>query len=443
MPENIIIMGAAGRDFHNFNTFFRNNPDYNVVAFTAAQIPNIDDRDYPAVLAGEKYPDGIPIHPEDELVELIKTHNVSQVFFCYSDLSYVELMNRASIVLSAGADFRLLGAENTMIRSKKPVLSICAVRTGAGKSPTTRKVSELLRERGLKVIVIRHPMPYGRLSEQIWQRFATYEDLDKHNCTIEEREEYEPHIDKGIIVYAGVDYGEVLNRAETEADVIVWDGGNNDLPFYKPDIHIVLTDPHRPGHEELYYPGEANLRMADYAIINKIKTADPGNIETLRANIKRIVPGAAIIEANSPITVEDPEEIKGKKVLVVEDGPTVTHGEMPYGAGYLAANEYGAAEIIDPRPFAKGSLVDTFEEYTHLEFVLPAMGYGEEQIEDLEATINACDCDLVLSGTPIDLGRLITPNKKLIRVRYSIEELGEPNLTTVVDEFIERFVTKK
>jgi len=410
-----------------------------VVAFTATQIPNIDDRLYPAILAGsEQYPGGIPIHPEGELGDLIKEHDVKQVIFGYSDISYQELMNKSSEVLAAGADFRLMCMANTMIKSAKPVISICAVRTGAGKSPTTRRVCQLLRDRGLKVIAVRHPMPYGDLTKQIWQRFESYEDLDKHDCTIEEREEYEPHIDMGIIVYAGVDYSEILKHAEAEADVIVWDGGNNDLPFYKPDLHIVITDPHRAGHEIMYHPGETNLRLADVAVINKIKTADPKNIEIVRSNIEKIAPKAVIIEANSPITVENQEEIKGKKVLVVEDGPTVTHGEMRYGAGFLAAKEYDAGEIIDPRPFAKGSLVETFKKYRHLESVLPAMGYGKKQISDLEATINASDCDLVISGTPIDLGRLIKPNKPLKRVRYSIQEQGKPDLADIIDEFLQK-----
>jgi predicted GTPase len=439
MVDNVIIMGAAGRDFHNFNTYFRNNPDYNVVAFTATQIPNIHGRMYPAVLAGEEqYPDGISIHPEEELAELITKHDVKQVIFSYSDVAYEDVMHKCAMVNAAGADFRLMSLDNTVIKSKKPVISICAVRTGAGKSPTTRRVCKILRDKGLKVVAIRHPMPYGDLTKQIWQRFETIEDLEKHNCTIEEMEEYEPHINIGIIVYAGVDYGEILSHAEEEADVIVWDGGNNDLPFYKPDLQIVITDPHRPGHELRYYPGETNLRLADVAVINKIKTADAKNIEIVRNNIKTVSPNAQIVEAHSPIEVENPDEIKGKKVLVVEDGPTVTHGEMSYGAGFLAAKEFGAGEIIDPRPYAQGSLKDTFEKYTHIESVLPAMGYGQEQVADLEATINAAECDIVLSGTPIDLGRLVKLNKPMIRVKYSMQEQGKPDLVEIIDEYMKK-----
>jgi predicted GTPase len=439
MHENIIIMGAAGRDFHNFNTYFRNNPDYTVVAFTATQIPDIEGRVYPPELAGaDQYPKGIPIYAEDNLPELIKKFDVKQVIFGYSDVSYEKLMHISSIVLAAGADFRLMSMVNTMLKSNKPVISICAVRTGAGKSPTTRKVSTLLRERGIRLVVIRHPMPYGNLAEQVWQRFEKLEDLDKYNCTIEEREEYEPHINNGIIVYAGVDYAEILKRAEEEADIILWDGGNNDLPFYKPDLHFVICDPHRPGHEVMYHPGETNLRIANVAIINKIKTAEPENIEIVRNNIKLVNPGAAIIEAHSPIEVMEPDKIKGKKALVIEDGPTVTHGDMPYGAGTLAAKEYKASEIIDPRPHAVGSIKKTFEKYPHLEHVLPAMGYGEKQVSELEATINACECDVVISGTPIDLSRIIKVEKPIIRVKYSTEEQGEPNLNSVIDEFLKK-----
>jgi predicted GTPase len=439
MPENVIIMGAAGRDFHNFNTYFRGNKDYNVVAFTAAQIPNISDRSYPSVLAGkDQYPEGIPIYPERELPELIKKFDVKQVIFSYSDIKYVDLMNKGSVVLAAGADFRLMSMASTMLESRKPVISICAVRTGVGKSPTTRKVCRLLREKGLKVVAIRHPMPYGNLADQIWQRYETYKDLDTNKCTIEEREEYEPHIDMGIIVYAGVDYAEILKRAEDEADVIVWDGGNNDLPFYKPDLQIVLTDPHRPGHERLYYPGETNLRLADVALVNKVGTAEQANVEKVLANIEEICPDAEIIKANSAIEVAEPDMVKGKKVLVVEDGPTVTHGEMSYGAGAIAAKNYGAAEQIDPRKYATGSIKSTFEAFPHLETVLPAMGYGTEQVKDLEATINAADCEVVLAGTPIDLNRVVKVNKPIVRAKYSIEEIGEPNLSTVVDKFVKK-----
>lgn len=441
MKSNVIIMGAAGRDFHNFNTYFRNNPDYKVIAFTATQIPDIEGRVYPAVLSGEKnYPEGIPIHSEEELPDLIKKHNVDQVIFGYSDISFVDLMHLGSSVLASGADFRLMSMSNTILESSKPILSVCAVRTGAGKSPTTRKISKLLRDAGLKVIVVRHPMPYGDLTKQVCQRFETYEDLNKHDCTIEEREEYEPHLNNGIIVYAGVDYSEVLKNAEKEADVIIWDGGNNDLPFFKPDLHIVVTDPHRPGHEINYHPGETNLRIADIVIINKIQTAEAKDIETVRENIKSYNPGAKILEANSPIKVDNPEKIKGKRVLVVEDGPTVTHGEMSYGAGFIAANNFEASEIIDPRPFAVGTIKDTFNNYRHLQSVLPAMGYGKDQIRELEETINASDCDLVLSGTPIDLGRIININKEIVRVEYSLEEQGELTLKSILDDFISKNV---
>ncbi|UCH89652.1 MAG: GTPase [Thermoplasmata archaeon] len=440
MPENVIIMGAAGRDFHNFNTHFRGNQDYNVVAFTAAQIPNIHDRVYPAALAGQdRYPEGIPIRPEDELPLLISKYKVTQVIFSYSDLNYNDLMHKASIVLAAGADFRLMSMDNTILKSSKPVISICAVRTGVGKSPTTRKICKLLRDRELKVVAVRHPMPYGNLMDQIWQRFETYEDLDKYECTIEEREEYEPHIDMGTIVYAGVDYAEILKRAEEDADVVVWDGGNNDLPFFKPNLHIVLVDPHRAGHEELYYPGETNLRLADIVIINKVSTADAENVKIVRNNVKRINPNAEIIEANSPITVEQPEELEGKRVLVVEDGPTVTHGEMPYGAGFIAAKSLKVGEIIDPRKYAVDTIKETFEAYPHLESVLPAMGYGSKQVKDLEATINACDCDFVIAGTPIDLNRVVSTNKTIKRAKYAIEEQSELTLEKVVEQFLEKF----
>jgi len=384
--RRVIIMGAAGRDFHNFNVYFRNNPNYEVVAFTATQIPNIEGRKYPPELAGELYPEGIPIYPESQLEELIRKYDVDEVILAYSDLSYDYVMDRASRALAAGADFRLMGPKSTMLKSSKPVISICAVRTGCGKSQTTRRVVDILRKHGLKVVVVRHPMPYGNLVEQRVQRFASFEDLDKYKCTIEEREEYEPHLRRGVVVYAGVDYEAILREAEKEADVIVWDGGNNDFPFFKPDLHIVVTDPHRAGHEVSYYPGSTNLRMADVVVINKEETAHPENIEKVRENIIRVNPKAIIIDAASPIFVENGEIIRGKKVLVIEDGPTVTHGEMPYGAGYVAARKYGAAEIIDPRPYAVRSIKKTFEEYPHLRNVLPAMGYYGDQIKDLEET---------------------------------------------------------
>ncbi|MCG0275430.1 MAG: cyclic 2,3-diphosphoglycerate synthase [Thermosediminibacteraceae bacterium] len=427
-----IIMGAAGRDFHVFNTYFRDNELYEVVAFTATQIPNIEGRKYPAVLAGKLYPDGIPIYPESQLEELIKEMEVDQVILAYSDVSHEDVMHKASRVLAAGADFRLMGPKSTMIKSTKPVVSICAVRTGVGKSQTTRRVCQILKDMGKKVVAIRHPMPYGDLSQQICQRFATYEDLDIHKCTIEEREEYEPHIDMGIVVYAGVDYGVILKEAEKEADVIVWDGGNNDFPFYNTDLHIVLVDPHRPGHEMKYHPGETNLRMADVVVINKIETASPEGIDAVRRSIEEVNPKAQVIEAASPIFVEDPAAIKGKRVLVVEDGPTLTHGEMTYGAGYVAAKKFGASEIVDPRPFAVGSIKDTYAKYTHLSVILPAMGYGETQIRELEETINRAECDVVIIGTPIDLGRIMKINKPSVRVRYKLQEIGEPTLEDVL-----------
>ncbi len=393
----VIIMGAAGRDFHNFNVYFRDNERYDVVAFTATQIPDIAGRTYPAVLAGKLYPNGIPIYPEDELEELIRKHDVDQAIFAYSDLSHVDIMHKASTVMAAGADFRLMGPKTTMLESKVPIVAIVAVRTGVGKSQTTRYVSQALIDAGLKVVTIRHPMPYGDLAQQAVQRFATYEDLDTHKCTIEEREEYEPHIDRGIIVYAGVDYGKILEEAEKEADVILWDGGNNDFSFYKPDLTITLVDPHRAGHEVLYHPGETNVRLADVVIINKVDTAKPDDIETVRKNVKRVNPRAQIVDAASPVTVEDPEKIRGKRVLVVEDGPTLTHGGMGFGAGVVAARQFGAKEFVDPRPFAVGSLIDTLETFRHREPLLPAMGYSEKQIRELEATIDKSDAEVVVT----------------------------------------------
>ena len=433
--ERVIIMGAAGRDFHNFNTYFRNNNDYEVVAFTATQIPDIEGRVYPASIAGELYPEGIPIYPEEELSTLIKKHNVDQVIFAYSDVSHETVMHKASQVLACGADFRLMGPDNTMIKSKAPVIAVTAVRTGSGKSQTTRYVAQTLTERGKKVAIIRHPMPYGNLEEQVVQRFASYADLDKHKCTIEEREEYEPHIDLGLVVYAGVDYEKILHQAEDEADVILWDGGNNDLPFYNTDLHIVVVDPHRAGHETAYHPGEANLRKADIALINKVDSADPTDVEKVKATITAVNPQAKIIMANSPITVDDPEAVAGKKVLVIEDGPTLTHGEMAYGAGVIAAEKLGAAELIDPRPFAVGSIKDTFAKYNHLSRLLPAMGYGQIQIEELERTINDSPAELVLIGTPIDLRRIMKLDKPALRVRYDLEEIGDQELAKTLASF--------
>ena len=428
----VIIMGAAGRDFHNFNVYFRDNERYDVVAFTATQIPDIAGRTYPAVLAGKLYPNGIPIYPEDELEELIRKHDVDQAIFAYSDLSHVDIMHKASTVMAAGADFRLMGPKTTMLESKVPIVAIVAVRTGVGKSQTTRYVSQALIDAGLKVVAIRHPMPYGDLAKQAVQRFATYEDLDTHKCTIEEREEYEPHIDRGIIVYAGVDYGKILEEAEKEADVILWDGGNNDFSFYKPDLTITLVDPHRAGHEVLYHPGETNVRLADVVIINKVDTAKPDDIETVRKNVKRVNPRAQIVDAASPVTVEDAEKIRGKRVLVVEDGPTLTHGGMGFGAGVVAARQFGAKEFVDPRPFAVGSLIDTLETFRHREPLLPAMGYSEKQIRELEATIDKSDAEVVVIGTPIDLRRVLKINKPAVRVRYELKQEAGPDLGDIV-----------
>ncbi|MCG2816239.1 MAG: cyclic 2,3-diphosphoglycerate synthase [Candidatus Aminicenantes bacterium] len=433
--RKVLIMGAAGRDFHNFNVFYRNNKDFQVLAFTATQIPDIDGRKYPSVLAGPLYPDGIPIYKEEGLPRLIKELGVDEVVFSYSDIFHENVMHKASIVQAAGAGFVFLGPNDTMIPSKRPLVSVCAVRTGCGKSQTTRKIALLLKEQGKKVVVIRHPMPYGDLAKQRVQRFATYDDMMKHKCTIEEMEEYEHHIQNGIIVYAGVDYGDILAEAEKEADIILWDGGNNDIPFYKADIEIVVVDPHRPGHERLYHPGETNFRRAQVIIINKMATAKQKNIEVVENNIKICNPEAVVIKANSPITVPDGEKIRGKSVLVIEDGPTLTHGEMPYGAGIIAAEQYGAGKIIDPRPYAVGSIKDTFAKYSHLDRVLPAMGYGQHQIDELTETINNTDCDLVIGATPIDLGRLIQTNKKILRVTYDLEEIGKPDLNEVLQRF--------
>ncbi len=433
--EKIVIMGAAGRDFHNFNVLYRNNDKYEVVAFSATQIPDIEGRMYPASLAGDLYPNGIPIIAEEELGKFIPENNIDSCVFCYSDVSYKKVMQKSAFVNSLNADFVLLGGEKTMLKSAKPVVAICAVRTGSGKSQTTRKASNLLQDRGKKVVVIRHPMPYGNLAKQAVQRFATLEDMDKHECTIEEREEYEHHINNGVVVYAGVDYASILKEAEKEADVVLWDGGNNDLPFYKPDVMITVVDPHRAGHEVGYYPGETNLYLADVIVVNKIDSADQKGIDTVLANVKDRNPGATVIMAESPLTVEgDAALIAGKRVLCVEDGPTLTHGEMKYGAAVVAARNHGAATIVDPRPWAVGRIAETFEIYPGIGELLPAMGYGDQQISDLEETVNAVDCDIVLVGTPIDLTRLIKIEKPHMRIGYRLEEIGTPNLGTVLDK---------
>ncbi|MGE5529839.1 MAG: cyclic 2,3-diphosphoglycerate synthase [Patescibacteria group bacterium] len=432
----VLIMGAAGRDFHNFNVHFRQNPAYEVVAFTATQIPDIAGRLYPPALSGPHYPQGIPIHPETDLERIMTENPVDQVVFAYSDVPHEYVMHVASRVLAHGPDFRLMGLDATALRAGKPVVAVCAVRTGGGKSQTTRKVAMLLKEMGLRVVVVRHPMPYGDLAKQACQRFATHADLDRHECTIEEREEYEPHLDRGTVVYAGVDYGEILRSAEGEADVILWDGGNNDLPFYQPDLHIVVADPHRPGHELKYHPGEANLRRADAIVINKIDTAEPAGIDRVRANVSAINPRAAIIEAASPIYLEDPEAVRDRSVLVVEDGPTLTHGEMEYGAGTVAAKRFGAASLVDPRPFAVGSIQETFNKYPHIGRLLPAMGYGARQMAELAATINSSDAEVVVIGTPIDLRRVIRLNKPAVRVHYELQEIGQPDLAGVLRRFV-------
>lgn len=430
-------MGAAGRDFHNFNVYFRNNPLYHVVAFTATQIPDIAGRKYPAMLAGGRYPDGIPIYPEDQMVDLIGKHQIDLVVFSYSDVPYPYVMNKSAIVNAAGADFLLLGPRSTMLVSKKPVISVVAVRTGSGKSQVSRTIFEILRKKNLKVASIRHPMPYDKdLTTQICQRFANYDDLDRYQCTIEEREEYEPYIDMNGVIYAGVDYEKILHEAEKEADVIIWDGGNNDFPFYKTDLYITIADPHRVGHELSYYPGEVNVRSADVVIINKVNTARKQDIETVRNNIKTMNPTAQIIDGISAVEADDKQLITGKRVLVIEDGPTVTHGNMPYGAGTVAAKEYGAKKIVDPRPFAVGSIVDTFEKYKHLTNVLPAMGYGKKQIKELEQTINNTDCDVVVSGTPIDLTRVLKSSKPMARIRYNVGEKTAHELEILIDRFL-------
>ncbi|MCL2107715.1 MAG: cyclic 2,3-diphosphoglycerate synthase [Oscillospiraceae bacterium] len=437
--RKIIIIGAAGRDFHNFNTFYRDNPAYKVVAFTAAQIPDIAGRKYPASLAGGLYPDGIPIYEQKDLEKLIKDLDADECVFAYSDVTYNTVMGIGAMVNAAGADFTLLGHKNTMIKSNKPLIAVGASRTGCGKSQTSRRIVEILMQKGLKVIAIRHPMPYGDLEAQKVQRFAVIDDLKKHNCTIEEMEEYEPHITRGNVIYAGVDYEAILRAAENDpdgCDVILWDGGNNDFPFYKPDLMITVTDPHRPGHELAYYPGEVTARIADVIVINKIDSADFANILAVRENIARVNPGAVVIDAASTISVEDPALIKGKRVLVIEDGPTLTHGEMKIGAGVVAAKRFGAAEIIDPRPFAVGKLAETYRIYPNIGTLLPAMGYGEEQMRDLTATIEAVDCDAVVIATPIDLGRVVKINKPHTRVEYSLQEIGKPDMEDVLADFV-------
>jgi predicted GTPase len=432
MVEKVIIVGAAGRDFHNFNVYFRENPRYRVVAFTAAQIPNIEGRIYPAELAGSLYPEGIPIHREEEMAQLIRDHRVDLVAFSYSDVSHVDVMHKAAIAMSEGADFILLGATYTMLKARKPVIAVCAVRTGCGKSQTTRKICSILKRLSRRVVVVRHPMPYGDLRRQTVQRYCCYEDFERNRCTIEEREEYEPLVENGIIVYGGIDYARVLKQAEAEAEVIVWDGGNNDTPFFQPDVHIVLFDPHRAGHELLYYPGETNMLMADVAIINKVDTASSADIETVIGNIQRHAPKAEIVLAESHVSVDRPELIAGKRVLVIEDGPTLTHGGMSLGAATIAARKFGAADIVDPRPFAVGSIREAFEAYPHLGLQLPAVGYSDGQRRDLESTIRAVDCDLVLIATPVNLGAVIQIDQPSMRVRYEYKDYGHPFLEDVL-----------
>ena len=442
--RKIIIIGAAGRDFHNFNVFYRDNPAYNVVAFTAAQIPDIADRKYPASLAGGLYPDGIPIYAQDELEQLIKKLDVDECVFSYSDVPYSFVMGLGARVNAAGAAFSMLGHKNTMLKSIKPVVAVGAVRTGCGKSQTSRRIAEVLIANGLKVIAVRHPMPYGDLEAQKVQRFATIDDLKKHNCTIEEMEEYEPHIARGNVIYAGVDYEAILRAAENDpggCDVILWDGGNNDFPFYRPDLMVAVTDPHRPGHELSYYPGEVTLRLADVVVVNKIDSADFENIQTVRRNIALVNPGAVVIEAASTISVDKPELIRGKRVLAIEDGPTLTHGEMKIGAGVVAARRFGASAIVDPRDNAVGKLAETYRLYPYIGSLLPAMGYGEEQMRDLSATIDRTDCDSVIVATPIDLARVIRISKPYTRVEYSLQEIGHPDMEDVLKDLIGRIKT--
>lgn len=443
--KKVIIIGAAGRDFHNFNTYFRNDESINVVAFTAAQIPDIDGRKYPKELAGKFYPEGIPVFPEENLSDLIREYNVDDCVFSYSDVTYQKVMSVSAIVNASGANFILLGPRDTMVKSTKPVIAVGAVRTGCGKSQTSRRVIELLMKKGLNVVAVRHPMPYGKLKDQIVQRFATVDDLEKHNCTVEEMEEYEPHVVRGNVIYAGVDYEAILRRAEQDpkgCDVIVWDGGNNDFPFYKPDLMITVTDPHRAGHELKYYPGEVTLRLADVVVINKIDSAGPEAIQIVRESIEKVNPGAIVIDGASPIKVDDHNIIKGKRVLVVEDGPTLTHGEMKIGAGVVAARKYGASELVDPRPYTVGRVSETFILYPGIGTLLPAMGYGEQQLKDLEKTINNTDCDSVIIATPIDLNRIIKIKKPNTRVYYDLQEIGDPNLTQVIDDFVKKFMPK-
>ena len=444
MKKNVVILGAAGRDFHNFNTYFRNNDSFNVVAFTAAQIPDIEGRKYPAELAGALYPNGIPIYAEEDLTRLIHEHEVDDCVFSYSDVTYQKVMSMSALVNASGSNFMLLGPDATMVKSRKPVISVGAVRTGCGKSQTSRKIIEYLMKKGLKVIAVRHPMPYGDLVSQKVQRFAKLEDLAKHECTIEEMEEYEPHIVRGNVIYAGVDYEAILRAAENDpegCDIILWDGGNNDFPFFKPDLSITIVDPHRAGHELTYYPSEVNLRLADVVIINKIDTAGPEGIQQVRENIAKVNPDAVVIDAASPITVDDPSLINGKRVLVVEDGPTLTHGQMKIGAGTVAAIKFGAAECIDPRPYTVGKLSETFEIYPEIGSLLPAMGYGEQQTRDLEDTINSAECDSVIIGTPIDLNRIVNITKPSTRVYYNLQEIGYPDLGGVLDDFLAKMKT--
>jgi predicted GTPase len=443
--QKIIIIGAAGRDFHNFNTFFRHKDEYEVVAFTAAQIPDIDGRIYPPELAGKLYPKGIPIFPESDLPKLILDYHIDTCVFSYSDVTYQKVMSVSAIVNAAGANFMLLGSKETMVKSNKPVIAVGAIRTGSGKSQTSRKIIEILMKKGIKVVAIRHPMPYGDLVKQKVQRFATIDDLAKNNCTVEEMEEYEPHVVRGNVIYAGVDYEAILKAAEKDpagCDIILWDGGNNDFPFYKPDLMVTVLDPHRPGHELSYYPGEVTLRIADVAIINKIDSAKPESVAIVESNIKKVNPAALIIEANSLITVDKPELIKGKKVLAVEDGPTLTHGEMKIGAGVIAAQRFGASELIDPRPYIVGRLKETYAIYPNIGTLLPAMGYGEQQLHDLEKTINNTPCDTVIIGTPIDLTRIIKINKPTVRVNYDLQEIGKPDLNEVLEAFVRKYLKK-
>jgi len=434
--KRIVIMGAAGRDFHNYNCLFRDRSEYDVVAFTATQIPDIEDRVYPPELAGDLYPGGIPIRPEEELEKIVRSEKIDEVWFSYSDVPHTYVMDKASQVIGWGAHFGLCSAQRTMLASTKPVIAVTAVRTGVGKSQTSRYISRILRQMGLQVVAVRHPMPYGDLTQQICQRFSSYEDLDTHNCTIEEREEYEPHLDNGFVVYAGIDYERILRQAEQEADLILWDGGNNDTPFYAPDLHITLLDPHRPGHELTYYPGQTNFLISDMLIINKVETATAEGIETVLENCRQFNPEATVVQCRSAITVDKPELIEGKRALVIEDGPTLTHGGMSYGAGWFAAKNSGAAEIVDPTPYAVGSIKDTYESYPNARRILPAMGYGQEQVRELEATINATEADVVVEGTPINLQRILSVNKPIANVAYELEEL-EPG---VIEEAVQAVV---